>query len=151
MENTMQDVIVKEFTTTASKERVFKAISDPTQIATWFPNAVEGELKAGENVVFDFGKSGKAKVHVVAVDPTDYFAYRWIPGSAGHLTGTGDVLDRPNTLVEFRLEEVSGGTKVMLKESGFASLPAEMVEKAFSQNTEGWDFMLGRLEKTLQS
>jgi hypothetical protein len=32
-------------------------------------------------------------------------------------------------------------------ESGFASLPAEVAEKSLKQNSGGWDYMLGRLEK----
>jgi uncharacterized protein YndB with AHSA1/START domain len=150
MENTMQDVIEREFVTKASKDRVFNAITDPEQIVSWFPDAIEGDLKKGERVVFEFKGHGKSQVYIVAVDPTDYFAYRWVPGSNTDPAGVGkDILDRPNTLVDFRLEEIPEGTKVSLRESGFASLPAETMEKALGENTQGWGFMLGRLEKLL--
>ena len=34
-------------------------------------------------------------------------------------------------------------------ESGFASLPAEVYEQSLKDNTEGWQFMLDRLQKYL--
>ena len=149
MENTIQDAIVKEFTTTASKERVFKAISEPSQMIKWFPDSIEGNIKKDERASFTFNGHGTAPVYIVAVQPNDYFAYRWVPGSIKDANVGKDILERPTTLVEFRLEEVTGGTKVTLKESGFSSIPAEVVEKAFEQNTHGWGFMFGRLEKYL--
>ncbi len=149
MENTVQDAIVKEFTTSASKEKVFQAISDPSQMIKWFPDSIEGAIKKDERASFTFNGHGTAPVYIVAVEPNDYFAYRWVPGSIKDANVGKDILDRPTTLVEFRLEEVPGGTKVMLKESGFSSIPQEVMEKAFGQNTQGWGFMLGRLEKYL--
>lgn len=149
MENTIQDAIVKEFTTTASKQRVFQAISDPTQMVKWFPDSIAGTIKKDERASFTFNGHGTAPVYIVAVEPNDYFAYRWVPGSIKDANVGKDILERPTTLVEFRLEEISGGTKVTLTESGFSSIPGEFVEKAFEQNTQGWGFMFGRLEKYL--
>jgi uncharacterized protein YndB with AHSA1/START domain len=149
MENTIQDAIVKEFTTTASKERVFQAISDPSQMVKWFPDSIEGDIKKDERASFTFNGHGVAPVYIVAVEPNSYFAYRWVPGSIQDANVGKDILERPTTLVEFRLEEVEGGTKVTVTESGFSAIPADVVEKAFAQNTQGWGFMLGRLEKYL--
>jgi len=58
----MQDTIVREITVKAPKERVYTAITDPTQIIKWFPDAVEGKLEAGERPVFDFGEYGKNQI-----------------------------------------------------------------------------------------
>jgi len=142
----MQDTIVREITVKAPKERVYKAITDPKQIVTWFPDAIEGTLEVGERPIFNFGKHGKNQIYVEAANPYDYFAYRWVPGSNNV---TGDVLTVPNTLVEFRIETSEGMTKVTLTESGFASLPAEVAQKSFEQNSGGWEFMISRLEKIL--
>ncbi|MFN7161200.1 MAG: SRPBCC domain-containing protein [Candidatus Gracilibacteria bacterium] len=148
MENTVQDVIEKEVIINGSKERVFQAISDPAQITSWFPEGIEGSLAVGEKPVFDFGKHGKVQVVIIASEPSDYFAYRWIPGSNVHSEEEiSETLDHPNTLVEFRLEDIEGKTKVTVKETGFASLPSETYEKILGENTKGWEFMLGRLEK----
>ena len=143
--NTMiQDTIQRELVLRAPKERVFQAIADPKLIVNWFPDKVEGTLKKGERSVFDFTDYGKVAIHVVASDPHDYFAYRWVP-SVG--ASEDDPLKQPNTLVEFRLEAIPEGTKLKLTESGFASLPKDVIEKSLSDNNEGWDTMLARLEK----
>jgi uncharacterized protein YndB with AHSA1/START domain len=143
----MQDTIIREITVKASKERVYKAISDPQQIITWFPNAVEGSMAVGDRPIFDFGEYGKNQIYIEAAQPNEYFAYRWIPGSEHFL---GDVLTHPNTLVEFQIQETNGMTKITVKESGFASLPADVAEQKFKDNSGGWEFMISRLEKVMQ-
>jgi uncharacterized protein YndB with AHSA1/START domain len=150
MNTTQQDSIEREITVRASKERVFDAITDPEKIIKWFPDKVEGKIAVGERPIFDFGEYGKAAVYIAAVDPYDYFAYRWVPGHSDYPKGfVGDVLSQPHTLVEFRLEEVAGGTIIKVKESGFASLPPPMNEKKFTENTDGWKMMFDLLEKYL--
>lgn len=142
-----QDTIEREITVKASKERVFKAITDPQEIVAWFPDAIEGNLDAGSSPIFDFGNHGKVQIYVEAVKPYDYFAYRWVPINAdGSIGFLGDVRSQPNTLIEFRLEQVGSSTVVKLKESGFASLPPTVGTEAFGNNSGGWDHMLGRLE-----
>jgi uncharacterized protein YndB with AHSA1/START domain len=150
MNATMQDTIEREITVRASKERVYNAIKDPAQIVVWFPDKVEGTMEVGDTPIFDFGDYGKSRVYIAAADPYDYFAYRWIPGHIDFPKGfLGDVLSEPNTLVEFRLTEVPGGTMVKLKESGFASLPPPMDAKKFEENNGGWDIMMDLLGKYL--
>ena len=140
----MQNVIKREITINASKKKVYEAIADVNQIVKWFPDAVEGTLSPGERPIFDFGEYGKNQVYIVSAKPDEYFAYRWIPGSKHFI---GDVLTKPNTLVEFSIVETNGVTRVTLTETGFANLPIEVAEKNFSENSGGWEFMLGRLKE----
>src|SRR6202451_1587144 len=143
----MQDTIVREITVKASKERVYKAITDPKEIITWFPDAIEGgTLEVGQQPVFFFsGENHRAQTHIEAARPFDYFAYRWVARSGAF----DDILTMPNTLVEFLIEELEAGTKVTVRESGFASLPPEEAQKYLDQNSGGWEYMMGRLEKKL--
>src|SRR5687768_6269533 len=122
----MQDTINKVIKVKAKKERVYNAIADPKQIVKWFPDSVEGEFAKGERPLLTFGDL-KTRIYVEAAEPFSYFAYRWVPGGIEML---GDVLKADNTLVEFFIEETTDGTKVTLKESGFASLPVEHAQKA---------------------
>jgi uncharacterized protein YndB with AHSA1/START domain len=146
----IQDSIEKEIVVRATKERVYAALTTPDQFVKWFSLGVEGKLDTGERPVIDFGEYGKFKIYVVAANPYDYFAYRCVPGSIYCPQGfLGDVLEHPNTLVEFTLETVAGGTKVHVKESGIASLPAEVIEQTLKGNDEGWTFMISRLEEYL--
>ncbi|MCB1859553.1 MAG: SRPBCC family protein [Gammaproteobacteria bacterium] len=141
----MQDTIRREITIKASKERIYEAIANPEQVTKWFPETLEGNYEVGEQPIFGFGDYGKNQICIIAAQPHEYFAYRWVPG-ANHFLG--DVLIVPNTLVEFRIAEQADGTcLVTLTESGFANLPIELMESAFDQNSGGWDFMLSRLVK----
>lgn len=139
----MQDLIKKEITVKADAERVYEAIANPKKIIKWFPDSVEGEFKQGERPLLTFGDL-KTRIYVEAAKPFSYFAYRWVPGGIEML---GDVLKADNTLVEFFIEETPEGTKVTLKESGFASLPTEHAQKALGMMQDGWTHMMGQLEK----
>lgn len=141
----VQDVIEREIIINASKESIYDAITNPQEVIKWFPETIEGRYEVGEQPIFGFGSKGRSQIYIVAAQPYEYFAYRWVPGSSHYL---GDVLAVPNTLVEFRIMEYNQEScKVILKESGFSKLPGEYMDAALEQNSTGWDFMLGRLEK----
>ena len=146
----MQDAIIREIVIKAPQERVYHAITNLNEIIKWFPDTVEGgTLEVGQEPTFSFeGGSHKRKIHIEAANPNDYFAYRWIPGPSGE--GVSDVLSIPNTLVEFLIEKVDGGSKVTVKESGFSSLPLGEAESSFKDNSGGWQYMVERLEKLLE-
>lgn len=60
-------------------EKVFRAISDPAELAHWFPATVETELRAGAPIRFtfehvDFEAPGG---EVLEVDPPKLLAYSW--------------------------------------------------------------------------
>lgn len=139
----MQDTIRREVSIKASKEKIYDAIANPEKVVLWFPDSVEGPYKKGEQPLFDFGEDGKDRVYIVDAVPCDYFAFRWVPGSRNF---TGDVLSVKNTLVEFRIrEDADGLCTVTMTESGFASLPAEIMDTSYRENAEGWTDMLDRL------
>ena len=145
----MQNVIKREIVINASKQRIYQAIADPKQVVLWFPATLEGRYEVGEQPIFGFGEHGRSQIYIVDAKPYDYFAYRWVPG-ANHFLG--DVLSVSTTLVEFHLEDApEGACKVTLTETGFADLPVEIMEESFKQNSGGWDFMLGRLVKYMES
>ncbi|HET7855374.1 MAG TPA: SRPBCC domain-containing protein [Gaiellaceae bacterium] len=77
------------------------------------------------------------RITVEAVDPLERFAYRWEPGGASE--------GGPTTLVEFTLEEIPGGTRLTVVESGFSKFPA----KSRQGNEFGWDSELGELRELL--
>jgi len=143
-----QNTIKREISIQASQAQIFAAITDPEQLVKWFPDTVEGNLQPDNQAIFGFGEHGKNQVYVVACNPHDYFAYRWVP--ATHFLG--DVLSVPNTLVEFHISEQSNGAcHVTVTESGFADLPAATKESSFKQNSGGWDFMMDRLTQYMNS
>jgi len=145
--STIPDVIEREITVHAPQEKVYAAITDPAQIIKWFPDGVEGGLEAGSQPIFDFGEYGKTQLYIEDAKPYEYFSYSWVPGGDGGNTFYGDVRTVPHTLVEFFISTVGEETKVTVKESGFSTMPAEVLEQKFKDNSEGWTYMMDRLAK----
>lgn len=136
----MQDAIIREVIIKANKEKIYDAIANPESVTKWFPDAIEGKYEKGERPLFVFEGYGTCQMYIVDARPYEYFAYQWIPGGSDFV---GDVSTVPHTLVEFTIIENSDGTcKVVLSESGFASLPQEVAEKAFKKNSGGWDHFM---------
>lgn len=145
----MQDVIKREITINATKEKIYDAIANPEKVVLWFPETLEGDYEVSKQPVFGFGEHGKNQIYIVDAKPCSYFSFRWVPGASNFL---GDVLSVANTLVEFRIEAEADDTcKVTLTETGFAELPSDLMQSAFEQNSGGWDFMLSRLNKYFES
>ncbi|MDP9867086.1 uncharacterized protein YndB with AHSA1/START domain [Streptosporangium brasiliense] len=59
--------------------------------------------------------------------------------------------DAPQTLVDFTLEPVSGGTRLRLVESGSAQAAADVAHAAHKANSQGWDAELVDLETYLDA
>lgn len=144
----MRDKVEREITIRAPIERAFSALTDPSRFPTWGPERVEGTIAPGERPVLDFGAAGKCAVYVVAVDAPRYFAYRWVQGETDPAVLLADPLQGPNTLVEFHLDAVEGGTRVRVVESGISKLPGMPgadPDKALESMEAGWGLMLGGL------
>ena len=142
----IQDVILREFTVPVSQGRVWTAITQPQHISKWFGSDCIGTIAAGEIVTFGW-ESEQSRARIEAIEPEERFAFSWQPGSGEDKTAPFDQLHV--TLVEFLLEQVDGGTRVTMRESGFASLPEEMQTGAVSDNTWGWDIEVAELEAYL--
>jgi uncharacterized protein YndB with AHSA1/START domain len=110
-------------------DRVWRAISDPDELALWFPNeSATLDVRPGGTGEFVWnidGKEFRSVVHVHEVDPPARFVWSW-----GHEpTNT----DEPVTTVEFMLtSRDDGGTTLVVRESGF------LEEKHRAGNDEGW-------------
>lgn len=58
-------------------------------------------------------------------------------------------VSEPTTLVEFRLEEVEGGTMLTVTESGFDRMPSEYRDVAYRGNEGGWSQQMASIERYL--
>jgi hypothetical protein len=57
-----------------------------------------------------------------------------------------DFSKAPKTLVEFRLEATSNGTRLVVSESGFNDLPDDPLRvDALRSNTDGWNLQAANL------
>src|SRR4029453_17108832 len=71
------------------------------------------------------------------------FSFRWHPYG---IDPNYDYSGEPMTLIEFVLEEVPGGTKLTVTESGFDAIPLARRAEAFRMNSEGWAQQLRNIE-----
>jgi uncharacterized protein YndB with AHSA1/START domain len=166
------DRIEKQVTLRAPVSRVWRAITDADEFGRWFGVRLEGDFVAGttltgmfdeglnEAAIVDYQKSlglspSKVKMpdkHTVfctveRIEPEHYFSFRWIPYG---IDAEADPQNEPTTLVEFRLEEVPGGTRLAIVESGFDRVPAHRRERAFRMNEGGWAAQAENIRKYVE-
>ena len=136
---TSTDRIEKRFQVTANRSRVWRAIADAEEFGTWFGMKLDRPFAPGATVLGHITIPGYEHVAVEmlveTVEPEGYFSYRWHPYAVDPAI---DYRAEPMTLVEFRLEEASGGTVITIIESGFDRLPATRRAEAFRMNESGW-------------
>ncbi|MEV4895957.1 SRPBCC domain-containing protein [Nonomuraea sp. NPDC055795] len=123
-------------------DRVWAALTTAEGLSRWFGSAAEIDLRPGGRAYFrwdDLGQESPATVTVV--EAPHRFAFTWA------IEGVDALL----TTVEFTLEEVPGGTRLRLVESGFAQAAAGVARSAHQANTHGWDAELADLESYLDA
>jgi uncharacterized protein YndB with AHSA1/START domain len=133
------DRIEKRFEVKAQRSRVWRAISDAAEFGAWFGMKLDRPFAPGATVVGRLTLPGyehvSLEIQVQRIEPEGYFSYRWHPYA---INPDVDYSAEPTTLVEFRLEEITGGTAVMITESGFDRLPSSRRAEAFRMNDAGW-------------
>jgi uncharacterized protein YndB with AHSA1/START domain len=133
------DRIEKRVVLRAPRSRVWRAISDAKEFATWFRITLDGAFAAGKTVRGRVTSPGhehlKVEMVVERIEPERYFSYRWHPYAKDPAK---DYSGEPMTLVEFTLEDAEGGTALTIVESGFDRIPLARRAEAFRMNTQGW-------------
>lgn len=144
------DRIEKQIILKAPRSRVWRAITDSKEFGTWFRAKMETPFVVGKiaygQITYPGYEHMKLQARVEKMEPEHLFVLRWHPGAEG---ADKSFETDPTTLVEFRLEEVPGGTKLTLVESGFDALPPALREKAFRDNDRGWAEQMTSIEAYL--
>ena len=142
------DRIEKKVTLRAPRSRVWRALADAQEFGTWFGVKVEGAFTAGAHLRGRITTPGYEhtvmEITIERIEPERLFSYRWHPYA---IDPNVDYSSEPTTLVEFRLEEVAGGTELTVTESGFDGIPAARRAEAFRMNEQGWAEQLRRIER----
>ncbi|MGH7529955.1 MAG: SRPBCC family protein [Gemmatimonadales bacterium] len=145
---TSTDRIEQRVVLRAPRARVWRAISDATQFATWFHVQLDGAFVEGKATRGHITEKGyehlEIEMQVQRIEPERYFAYRWHPYA---IDPTADYSNEPTTLVEFTLEEAAGGTAVTIVESGFDRIPLARRAEAYRMNDKGWGGQIKNLER----
>ena len=138
-----QDVIALEVQIGAPPDRVFQAITDPTQLLRWWGQKGiyhgtkwSADLRPGgqwrcDGVSDTDGSAFHVSGEYLEVDPPRVLSHTWIASWSGPM----------KTVVRWELEAAEGGTLMRLQHSGFAGAPA-----AAKGHYEGWVRVLGWMQ-----
>src|SRR5437867_5114103 len=142
------DRIEKSVFLRAPRSRVWRAIATAEEFGAWFGVKLESAFAPGARVSGRITTPGyenlPMEITIERVEPERLFSYRWVP----YAVDPGkDYSGEPTTLVEFRLEEVPGGTKLTVVESGFDHVPAARRDEAYRMNDRGWIGQMKNIER----
>ncbi len=135
------DSIEREVILPVPPARVWAALTRADQLGAWFGTQASIDLRPGGEVVFTWdgstGPRGRSRGVIEIVEPMQRFAFRW----------QADPDEAHMTRVEFTLEPHAEGTRLLVVESGFASLRPEL--RTRESHVEGWQRELGELARYL--
>jgi uncharacterized protein YndB with AHSA1/START domain len=145
------DTIERTIVINAPVERVWSVLTESTFLGQWFGSgeAVKIDLRPGGLLVFDHGVHGVIPARIATVEPPRVLSWRWSQGAAGE-----EPDDTNATLVEFTLTEddLPGGTRLTVVESGFArlGLSADEAAERHRANSRNWPGKLDQLRASCE-
>jgi len=148
---TSTDRIVKTVQLKAPRSRVWRAISDFKEFGAWFRSEFDGPFVPGAHLKARCQYPGYEyivfEVWIERVEPERLLSFRWHPCP---IEKGKDYSGEPTTLVEFVLEDVAGGTRLTVTESGFDKIPLARRAEALKGNEGGWEEQVVAIEKWLK-
>jgi uncharacterized protein YndB with AHSA1/START domain len=129
--------VVKEIEVAAPVETVWKALTDGTELARWFPLEASVEPGVGGKMRLSWGPAFEATAPLTIWEPNK--RYR-----SEHTSPSGN----PVT-VEFSIEARGGKTLVRMTQSGFAAA-SEWEDEYWDSTNYGWGFMFFNLREYLE-
>jgi uncharacterized protein YndB with AHSA1/START domain len=147
--NNSTDRIERSVELRAPRSRVWKALTNREEFGRWFRVHLEGKaFVEGERVKGRMAYPGYEhltwEVSIERVEPERLFSWRWHPAA---IEPSVNYSAEPTTLVVFELQEIPGGTRLSVVESGFDQVPIERRNSAFRMNSEGWEAQMNNVEK----
>lgn len=135
----MHDRIEKHLELKAPVSRVWRALTDYREFGQWFRVKLDGPFVVGQvsrgHITYPGYEHLQWEAVVRKMEPERLFSFTWHPYAVDPKV---DYSKETPTLVEFRLEEAAGGTRLTLTESGFDKIPAARRAEAFRMNDGGW-------------
>ena len=148
----MSDRIEKSIELSAPVERVWRALTDPAEFGAWFRVKLDGPFVPGElsrgRITYPGYEHVRWEARVVAMDRPRLFSFTWHPYG---IDPEVDYSQEPPTLVEFRLEPTSTGTRLSIVESGFDKVPSHRRAEAFRLNDGGWTQQIRNIQAHVEA
>ena len=127
----------------ASRERVFRALTDPHDIIVWWSlpglytvTEAEIDLKEGGSYRLSGTSANEGRFvltgEYLAVEPSQRLKFTWVPDWSD---------DARDSVVEFQLETEGDATRVVVNHTGFLSVAAR------DEHRMGWPAVLGALDE----
>ncbi|HVW64199.1 MAG TPA: SRPBCC family protein [Nitrosospira sp.] len=143
----MSNSIEKQIELKAPPSRVWRALTDYREFGEWFRVKLDGPFVAGEvsrgHITYPGYEHIRWEARVVRMEPETLFSFTWHPYA---VDPAADYSGETPTLVEFRLQEIPGGTLLRVVESGFDKIPAGRRMEAFRMNDGGWEEQIKNIE-----
>ena len=95
--------VTREVVFPASPDEVWEALTDTDQLEEWFANDVELDVRPGGAGVFRWDDGEERRATVLEVEPGERLLLDWDDEGEGE--------------VEFTLEEIDVGTRLLVRES----------------------------------
>ncbi len=148
MNSVTTNQIRKQIDLNAPLDRVWNALTDYKEFGTWFGAKlespfVEGEPTLGQNLHPGY-EHVSFRIVIKDIKPQTLFSYYWHPYS---VDTNVDYSHETPTLVEFTLEPLDNGTRLVVLESGFDNVPASRRDEAFRMHEKGWSAQLVNIER----
>lgn len=130
------------------RSRVWRALTDSTEFGTWFGVKVTDAFAPGARMRGSVTHPGYEhvtwEITVERMEHERALSWRWHPYAVERGV---DYSREPATLVEFTLEDVPGGTRLTVVESGFDQVPLARRAQAYRMNGEGWTHQMQAIER----
>jgi uncharacterized protein YndB with AHSA1/START domain len=144
----MEHRIQKRIELKAPISRVWRALTDYREFGEWFRVKLEGPFVTGQisrgQITYPGYEHIKWEAVVQKMEPERFFSFTWHPYAVDPKV---DYSKETPTLVEFTLEKTaSGGTLLLLTESGFEKVPSDRRLEAFRRNDGGWTEQMKNIE-----
>ena len=122
--------IRRTYPLTSPPDRVWRALSDPSELAAWWSGSADIEIRPGFDGWFVWpSEGGRFGMRIEIVEPPRYLCWSWTPAPEVPVALAEVVLRTEWTLVP----RSDGGTDLHLYESGFTE------PGGFEMNSGGWD------------
>jgi uncharacterized protein YndB with AHSA1/START domain len=143
----MVDRIEKTIELNAPIEKVWRALTDHNEFGEWFRVKLDGPFIPGEishgRITYPGYEHVKWTALIKEMTAPRYFSFTWHPYA---IESDIDYSGEAPTLVEFRLDPISNGTRLTVVESGFDALPSHRRPDAFRMNESGWAQQLKNIQ-----
>jgi len=148
----MNERIEKRIELKAPPARVWRALTDARELGDWFRVKLDGPFVPGQvscgYLTYPGCEYIRWEARIQKMEPERLFSFTWPhPPSLERAQYDPDYSGQPTTLVEFRLQEIAGGTLLTITESGFERLPDGRRLEALRRNDGGWSEQLSNIER----